>query len=97
MSTPDTVSNILITLQALQETVPPSEWADTPLPVIAGPASWMEEVRRDLGVEPGVVLDSIHGCPVLENNALTEPTLITHDGKMYPALPGWMRAKEAAV
>ena len=96
MSTPDTVSNILITLQALQETVPPNEWADTPLPVIVGPASWMEEVRRELGVEPGVVLDSIHGCTVIEKNEVSEPMLLTHDGKLYPVLPAWMRAKAPA-
>jgi len=56
----------------------------------------MEELRTEMGIEPGYEPESIHGCSVMRNDEVTEPWLVDHDGKMYAILPKWQRAKEAS-
>ena len=89
------IANVQHALQALKEQIAPEKWADTPLPVIAAPGWWMEEVRKEMGIEEGFEPDSVHGCHVTRNDNVTEPMLIDHDGKMYPILPKWLRAAQA--
>jgi len=96
MSSAFAIANVQHALQALKDQIPPEKWCDTPLPVITAPGWWMEEVRKDLGGEPGLEVHEVHGCRVFREDSLNEPMLIDHDGKMYPVLPKWMRAKEAA-
>ena len=83
-------------LQALKEKIEPHKWADTPLPVIAAPGWWLEEVRKDMGAEASLEPDTIHDCKVTRMDALTEPVLVDHDGKTYPILPQWQRAQGIA-
>ena len=97
MSATYTIANVQHALQALKEKIPPDQWNETPLPVIAAPGWWMEEVRQELGVPPGFEPGEIHGCHVTRQDNVQEPVLIDHDGKVYPILPQWMRAKEAAA
>lgn len=94
MSTVYAVANVLHSLQVLKEKIPPNQWCDTPLPVIAAPSWWLEEVRRDLGVAPGHEPAEIHGCSVVRADELAEPALIDHDGKTYPILPKWTQAAQ---
>lgn len=89
------VANVQHALQALKEQIPPEKWSETPLPVIAAPGWWLEEIRKENNVEEGFEPGEIHGCHVTRQDHLTEPMLIDHDGKMYPVLPQWMRAKQA--
>lgn len=89
------IANVQHSLQALKELIPPEKWSETPLPVIAAPGWWMEELRTELGVDPGMEPAEIHGCAVLRNDEVTEPWLIDWDGKRYPILPKWQRAKAA--
>ena len=96
MSATFTIANVQHSLMALKEKIAPEKWGETPLPVIAGPGWWMEEVRKDLGGSEDLELAEIHSCAVMRNDNLTEPMLIDHDGKMYPLLPQWMRAKKVA-
>ena len=90
------IANVQHALQALKEKIEPHLWAETPLPVIAAPGWWMEEIRKEMNVEEGFEPGEIHGCTVLRKDELNEPFLIDHDGKMYPVLPQWMRAKQSA-
>jgi len=48
-----------------------------------------------MNVEEGFEPGEIHGCAVIRNDEVTEPWLIDHDGKRYPILPKWQRAKPA--
>jgi hypothetical protein len=92
MSTTYAIGNIQHSLQALKEVIPPEKWSETPLPVIAAPGWWLDEVRKDMGLADGTIAE-IHGCAVTQVDALTEPKLIDHDGKTYSILPQWQRAK----
>jgi hypothetical protein len=96
MSSAFAIGNIQHALQALKEKIPPHEWADTPLPVIVAPGWWLEDVRKDLGVEEGHEPAEIHGCNVMREDTLNEPMLLDWDGKLYPVLPAWMRASKSA-
>lgn len=91
-----TIGNVQHALQALKEQIAPEKWSETPLPVIAAPGWWLEEVRKEMNVEAGFEPDSIHGCHVTRNDDITEPLLVDHDGKTYPILPKWLRAKHVA-
>lgn len=97
MSTAFAIANIQHSLQALKEKIAPEKWGDTPLPIIVAPGWWLEDVRKELGIEPGYEPESIHGCTVLRKEELTEPMLVDYDGSMYPLLPAWMRAKKVAA
>lgn len=92
MSTVHAIANVQHMLMALKESIPSEKWPDTPLPVIASPDWFIEDVAKDLGAEAGLLVDSIHGCRVIRNDNLQEPMLIDHDGKTYPILPAWQRA-----
>ena len=92
-----TIANVQHALQALKEKIEPHKWSETPLPVIAAPGWWLEEVRKELGVEAGFEPGEIHGCHVTRVDTISEPCLIDHDGKVYPILPQWMRASKAAA
>ena len=96
MSATFTIATVQHSLMALKEKIAPEKWSETPLPVIAGPGWWMEEIRQELGAEAGLELAEIHSCAVMRNDNLSEPILIDHDGTRYPILPQWMRAKQAA-
>lgn len=96
MSTVYAIANVQHALQALKELIAPERWAETPLPVIAAPGWFLEEVRKEMGVEEGFEPGEIHGCHVTRMDTLAEPWLIDHDGKRYPILPRWMRAKNVA-
>ncbi len=96
MSVIFTIANVGHALMALKEKISPDKWGDTPLPVIAAPGWFIDAVGKELGAEPGLVVDSIHGCSVLRQDELNEPVLIDHDGKAFPILPAWMRAKKSA-
>lgn len=90
-----TVSNVTIIaiiaerLQQLKAKIEPSKWAETPLPVIAAPRSWVDDVRAEFGGgEPeDFVLDQIHDCKVVVQEGIEEPCLIDHDGKVYRLVP----------
>jgi hypothetical protein len=90
------IANVQHALQALKEQIEPHKWADTPLPVIAAPGWWLEEVRKDMGMEAGLEPDTIHDCKVTRMDSIAEPVLVDHDGKTYPILPKWQRAWAAA-
>src|SRR3954468_11154571 len=77
------IAAIQVALHHFKDQIPPDQWDSTPLPVIAAPRAWMEELSQALGQEPGVVPEAIHNCAVLENNGIDEPALITHDGRAY--------------
>lgn len=94
MSATFAIANVQHSLQALKELISPERWSETPLPVIVAPGWWMEEVRKELGMQEGYEPDSIHGCYVTRNDNANEPMLVDHDGKTYPILPKWMRAKQ---
>ena len=96
MTTTYAIANVQHSLQALKELIPPEKWSETPLPVIAAPGWWMEELRKEMNVEEGFEPDSIHGCHVTRMDTLTEPMLVDHDGRMYAILPKWMRANNSA-
>ena len=96
MSATYAIANVQHALQALKEKIPPDQWGETPLPVIAAPGWWMEEVRQEMGVAPGFEPGEIHGCHVTRQDSVPEPVLIDHDGKVYPILPAWLRAKATA-
>jgi len=95
MSTVFAIHNVQHALQALKEQIPPNKWDETPLPVIVAPGWWMEDVRKELGGEPGLEVAEVHGCAVMRKDEMTEPMLLDHDGKLYPILPQWARAKAA--
>lgn len=97
MSTVYAIANVQHALQALKEKIEPHKWAETPLPVIAAPGWFLEQVREEMGVEPGFEPGEIHGCHVTRNDNINEPALIDHDGKVYPILPQWMRAAKRAA
>lgn len=94
MSTTYAIANVQHSLMALKEMIPPEKWSETPLPVIAAPSWWLDEVRKDMSLADGTIAE-IHGCAVICNDVLTEPKLIDHDGKIYSILPQWQRAKAA--
>ena len=96
-STTYAVANVRHALMALKEKIEPSLWNETPLPVIVAPGWWLADLCREMNVEPGDGIHSIHDCRVMESDHLTEPMLLDHDGKLYPILPAWMRAKQAAA
>ena len=89
------IHNVQHALQALKEQIPPEKWGETPLPVIVAPSWFMEQVRTELGGDPDLEVAEIHGCSVVRNDEMTEPMLLDHDGKMYPVMPAWARAKAA--
>lgn len=93
MSNAHAVFNVGAALQILKEQIDPDKWSETPLPVIAAPKWWLDELCTELGAGEGMEPDLIHNCKVLRNDELEEPMLIDHDGKMYPVLPKWQRAK----
>ena len=95
MSATFTIANVQHSLMALKEKIAPDQWGDTPLPVIVGPSWWMADVANELGAPPGTELAEIHSCSVIRNDDMTEPMLLDYDGKLYPLLPQWMRAKKA--
>lgn len=96
MSATYAIANVQHALMALKEKISPEKWSETPLPVIAAPSWWMEEVRKELGVEPGFEPGEIHGCHVSRVDTVHEPMLIDHDGRMYPILPAWLRASKSS-
>lgn len=87
-------ANVQHALQALKEKIDPHLWGETPLPVIVAPSWWLEEIRKENNVEEGFEVGEVHGCTVLRKDTVNEPFLVDHDGKMYPVLPQWMRAKQ---
>lgn len=97
MSTVFDIANVLHSLQALKETIHPSQWNETPLPVIAAPGWWLNQVAAELGQPAGVEPAKVHGCSVVRNDDIAEPVLVAHDGKVYPVLPAWMRAKKVST
>lgn len=96
MSATFTIATVQHSLMALKEKIAPEKWSETPLPIIAGPSWWMDEIRQELGGEEGLELAEIHNCAVVRNDDLTEPVLIDHDGTRYSITPQWLRAKQAA-
>jgi len=91
------IANVQHALQALKEKIPAAQWSDTPLPIIAAPSWWLEEMRVELGLAEGTRVGEIHACSVTKVETISEPCLIDHDGKVYPILPQWMRAKQASA
>ena len=77
------VAAIQVALHHFKEQIPPDQWDTTPLPIIAAPRAWMEELSQSLGQEPGMVPETIHGCSVVQHDGIGEPALVTHDGKAY--------------
>lgn len=87
------ITNIGLALQVLKEKIAPELWSETALPVIAAPAWWMEQIRVELGAAEGMEPDMIHNCKVIRNDDIDQPVLVDHDGKVYPIIPAWQRAK----
>lgn len=94
MSNAHAVFNVGAALQILKEQIDPSKWSETPLPIIAAPHWWLEELRIELGADEGMEPDTIHNCTVVRRDELEEPMLVDHDGKMYPVLPKWQRKQQ---
>lgn len=78
-----TVAAVGEALQVLKARIPPSQWSDTLLPVIAAPGWWMADVAREFGAAEGDVPHQIHGCPVVRQDDLQAPVLVDHDGSVY--------------
>lgn len=101
MSVADAVSNVLITLQHIKENLPLEVMQTAPLPVIASPQWWIDEVAlvaaKDALSDEVPAGFEIHGCPVVLKSELDEPMMITHEGKCYPVLPQWQRDERAGV
>lgn len=95
MSNAHAVFNVGAALQILKEQIDPEKWSETPLPIIAAPKWWLDELCEELGANEGMEPDMIHNCKVVRNDELEEPKLIDHDGKMYSILPQWQRNKQA--
>lgn len=93
MSTSYALANIQHSLQALKELIPPGQWSSTPLPVIAAPGWWISDLCAEMGVDAGCEVASVYECAVIRSEDVTEPWLIDHDGKKYPVLPKWQRAR----
>jgi hypothetical protein len=96
MSATYAIANVLHSLQVLKESIAPQTWSNTPLPVISAPGWWLEEVQVELGAPAGTAPCEIHGCAVLRQDALPEPVLVNHDGKVYPIVPKWLQAARSA-
>lgn len=92
------IATIQHMLLILKDRLDPTLWDETPLPVIAAPSDWLEEVARSLGAfdEDGSLLvpETIHGCSVVRRDELTEAVLIDHDGRVYPIRAGWAATAE---
>lgn len=88
MSQVQTIAIIAERLQELKAKIDPSLWADTPLPIIAGPKWWLDAVVEEFGGESGEEPGEIHGCQVVRRDNIDEPVLIDHDGKVYKIMPG---------
>lgn len=97
MSATYSIANVQHSLMALKEKISPESWGETPLPVILAPNWWMADVAKELGAPDGSELAEIHGCAVIRKETVTEPLLLDHDGKIYPILPQWLRAKSTAT
>lgn len=97
MSAVHAIANVQVALTILKEKIAPWLWCETPLPVIAAPKWWLDEVAVELGVEEGLEPASIHGCDIVRNDKISEPVLIDHDGTTYPIIPSWARAKADAA
>lgn len=74
---------IQVALQLFKDQIPHDQWEDTPLPIIAAPGAWLEEVHAFADGQPGDVVAELYGCKVAREDSLTEPVLIKHDGKTY--------------
>lgn len=99
MSHAATIACIAERLQELKDKIHPSKWSETPLPVIAAPQAWIDEVRAEFGAgQPDdVTVDEIHGCKIVAKDDLTRPWLIDHDGKVYAIVPGLAKNPIAAA
>ncbi len=87
MSHVATIALIAERLQELKAKIPPEKWAETPLPVIAAPRAWCDEVVAEFGGQPGDLPGEIHGCRVVVKDDITKPWLIDHDGTVYSIEP----------
>lgn len=87
MSQVRTIAIIAERLQELKAKIPPDMWSDTPLPVIAAPKWWLDEVAAEFGAADGEVPGKIHDCEVVRRDTIEEPCLIDHDGKVYRIMP----------
>lgn len=97
MSIADAAAQVLISLQAIQQSLDPVTWADTPLPVIAAPQSFIDELAAAAPPhDPATSTYELHGCQVVFEPNATEPVMIAHDGKVYPVLPEWLRTGKVA-
>ena len=93
-----TVAAIAEALQVLKARVPPEQWSETPLPVIAAPGWWMRQIAEQFGAGADELPTMIHDCPVVQQDELAGPVLVDHDGAIYrvdPDLPGQHQAPAA--
>ena len=70
-------------LFALKDRIPPEKLIETPLPVLAAPGAWLRGVAEEMGMEADEVPQFIHNCPVVQEDALEWPVLVTDDEKVY--------------
>lgn len=82
-SAPYETAAIIAIVDGLKAKVPEDDWPTTALPVIAAPRSWLERFAHESGGEPGDLPEKIYHCPVVEQNELDQPIVVTHDGKAY--------------
>lgn len=69
---------------------------ETAPPIIVAPPSWVREIEKHFGKENGTeVLDEIHGIKVREDEAVTEPSLVTGRGNVYSVIPDWAKTTPA--
>ena len=54
MSTVFAIANVQHALQALKEQIAPEKWCETPLPVIAAPGWFLEEIRKEFYTAKGL-------------------------------------------
>lgn len=92
MSAVHTIAAVQVALTVLKEKIDPWKWSETPLPVIAAPKWWLDEVARELGVGEENEPAEIHGCAVVRNDNVPEPVMVDWDGKTYPIIPQWSKA-----
>lgn len=89
----ETLANIEAGVAALKNTNPAYDLEPA---VIASPLWFLEAVAHahaDKAEEPTDLVDQIHNCKVIQNEAYQEPVLVAGDGRLYPVLPVWARNK----
>lgn len=97
MITDESISNIKRTVAHLRRE--DKDYDQRPA-VIAAPTWWVNLVRTIYVGQmetPEDELETIEGCAVVVKDDIEEPFTVSHEGRMYPVLPGWARVANRGV